>query len=597
MKKYWLILLCCSFSAKAQNPEPITYTFSVIDAKHHLAEVSVTFPQVGTKTLEVKLPVWRSGRYEILNLSKNISQFKAQHNNDQPINWNKVDKNTWKLWLNQPGDVTITYQVYANLLKARVAHIDDSHAYLDASGVFMFSPSYRDVPLIVNLKVPDDWQSRSGMEKINDDHSFYANNYDQLVDSPIETGIHEFTSFEVDGKTYEIVVWGQGNHDINDLKEQVTLLHHEGEKIWQEFPFERYVYMYHVGDGLRGATEHVNSTIIQNDRFKFKPRKSYLKILATTAHEFVHTWNVKAYRPAGIAPYDYSVENYSDLFWMAEGITSYYDDLFLMRAGIYEAEEYFEKLASDINKHLNKPGRHVESLAQTSFDTWIKDDSQQAHNASVSIYLEGSMAAWRMDQEIRQITDNRFGLDELQKRLYQQHNNITKGYSKADVLRLLSEITGTDMTPFWDQYIEGTQAIDFDDLLAFYGLQMTHKEDDDSPKKSWIGASLSLNHDAPVINTVDSGGPAWLAGLTAGDQLVAIDGIRVTSQDIEQRIEQLAIEDVVEIHYFSAGLLKESNLKPIAEPHPEFTIEPQEKPSRKQQARFKAWAGQDLIQK
>ena len=591
---FLLTFTCFAF---AQNNQPINYQLTVTDAKHHLADVSITFPDVGSKTLAVKLPVWRSGRYEILNLSKNINQFSAHDGSGQALSWHKTDKNTWQLLLKQPGDVTINYQVYANTLKYRVAHIDETHAYLDASGVFMFTPTMRQQPLTVSLSVPESWQSRSGMDKIAA-HTFRADDYDQLVDSPIESGLHEFLAFELDGIDYEIIIWGDGNHDINDLEAQISLMHAEVKQIWQTFPYQRYVFMYHAGDGLRGATEHVNSTIIQQARFNFKPRKSYLKVLATTAHELVHTWNVKAYRPAGIAPYDYSQENYSDLFWMAEGITSYYDDLLLLRAGIYQPKDYFEVVAKSIHDHLKKPGRKVESLAQTSFDTWLKDDAQQTHNASTSIYLEGHLMAWRLDQEIRHLTDSQYGMDELQLRLYQHHRNMDRGYSKSDVLKLLKDITGTDMSAFWSDYIEGTTAIDFDQLLSFYGLQRTEKNtDDENPATyAWIGAAFDSDDKSVLIKTVDSDSPAWQAGLNAGDQLLAIDGIQVTNENIEKRIQQLSLDESHNIHYFSAGRLTETQLTAVTDPNPEFKIEPVEKPSKAQKVSYKAWTGLDLIE-
>jgi predicted metalloprotease with PDZ domain len=592
-----IFLTLISFKIAAENTGAIEYNLSITDAAHHLANVSVTFPKVTSKTLYLKLPVWRSGRYEILNLSKAVSSFSALHENGQDIEWEKTDKSTWKLSLNQPGSVTVSYQIYANTLQQRVVHIDSTHAFLDASGVFMFSPAFRDQALSVKLDVADNWQSRSGMEKTAK-HSFVAADYDQLVDSPIETGIHEFLSFELEDKTYEIVIWGKGNHDINDLKEQITLLHFEAKKIWQTFPFDRYVYMYHSGDDIGGATEHVNSTIIQQRRFNFKPRKSYLKVLATTAHEFIHTWNVKAYRPSGIAPYDYSKENYSDLYWMAEGITSYYHSLLLMRAGIYKPKEFLAKLSENIENHLDKPGRKVESLAQTSFDTWLKDDAQQRHNAAVSIYLEGSLVAWRMDQEIRKLTDNKYGLDQLQKRLYQQHHNTDQGYQKEDVLDSLQETTGSDMTLFWQEYVEGTKAIDFDQLLDFYGLQKTAKaQKDETVESSWIGASLNSEQQLIRIKTVDTDSPAWQAGLTMGDQLLSIDGIKLTQSNFINRIAQLTAGQSYEVHYFTAGRLMSTELTPIINSNPAFNIAALAKPSRKQKARFKAWSGQDLKEK
>lgn len=319
-------------------------------------------------------------------------------------------------------------------------------------------------------------------------------------------------------------------------------------------------------------------------------------MLSTTAHEFIHTWNVKAYRPSGISPYDYSKENYSDLFWMAEGITSYYDDLLLMRSEIYKPKEYFAVVAKNIQDHLTKPGSKVESLASTSFNTWLKDDTQQTHNSSSSIYLEGNLVSWRMDQEIRQLTDNKYGMDELQLRLYQQHHNIDQGYNKNDVLNLLKDITGTDMSEFWSQYIEGTRPINFDELLDFYGLQRTPKSNKDAPLKSnaWIGTVFTFKGDEVHIKTVDSDSPAWQAGLNAGDQILAINGIKVTAENIEKRIQQLNLDQQQAFTYFSAGRLSETKLQAITNPNPEFNIEAVKKPSRKQKARYKAWTGLDL---
>ena len=587
------LLLIFSTMSFAENHQ-INYHFKVTDAQHHLAEVTVTFPEVNFKSLEVQLPVWRSGRYEILNLSKAVRHFTATDQQNNVLNWDKTNKNSWRIFLQKPGAVTIKYQVYANSLKHRVIHIDATHAYLDASGVFMFAPEFRDHPLTVQMDAPDDWQSRSGMEKLSA-HQFVATNYDQLVDSPIESGIHQFVTFKVADKQYEIVIWGAGNHDIQDLQQQVTLLHHAGKQIWGDFPFERYLYIFHAGDGLRGATEHVNSTIIQQHRFNFAPRDKYLKVLATTAHEFIHTWNVKAYRPAGIAPYDYSEENYSDLFWMAEGITSYYDDLMLMRTGIYQPDEFHSKLAENILKHLNNPGKAVQSVASSSFDTWLKSDAQQNHNQNVSIYLEGAMVAWLLDQQIRTHSADKYGLDELQKRLYQQHRNIDQGYQKHDVLHILSTITEHDFTPFWNDYVEGVKAIDFDALLDFYGLQMVTKDSNKQPTPdTWIGAAFAAEGGLAQIKTVSRDSPAWQAGLTAGDHLVAINGLKVTADDIDDRIKLLSPGEHYNLHYFNAGSLLETTLSPIRSPHSEFEVKTVDNPSKKQQKRYQAWAHQTL---
>lgn len=571
--------------------DTVRYEFSVDNAAQHLGRVSMSLPETINDQVEFKLPVWRSGRYQILDLSKNISHFSAQDAQGQKLDWHKTDKNTWVIENPTKTAVQISYLVYANMLAYRVAHIDESHAFLDASGVFMYSPGWRQAPLSVRLDVPEHWRSRSGMASPSN-HVFVANNYDQFVDSPIETGVHEFMAFTVAGRDYEIVIWGQGNYDIADLKSNIESIIQVAADLWGDFPFQRYVFMYHVGEGLRGATEHVNSTIIQSDTFQFQPMKDYFKVLATTAHEFVHTWNVKSYRPKGIAPYDYSAENYSDLFWMVEGSTSYYDDLFLLRAGIYEPKDYFNRLADGIYSHLDKPGRKVSSVAMSSFDTWLKNDAHFSLNNQVSIYLEGALKTWALDQAIRKTSDHKYSYDDVQRILYQQHTNANKGYSSDDIQAILTDLTGSEMTDFWQSYVTGTKALNFDNLLAYYGLRRVF--DEDSQNLPWLGIESLSDEAGLAIRGVHRDSPAWHAGLTGGDVLLAINGHRIRADNWSNRLEMLVVGESYTVSYFSGDQLKSTTVKPISNPNPRFSIEPLDKPSRQQKKVFKNWTGMDL---
>ena len=571
--------------------ETVQYHFSVENSSQHLGRVSIELPVMAEQRIEIKLPVWRSGRYEVLDLSKNITEFSARNKSGEALNWQKSDKNTWVIDNPDRQQLTVSYLVYANMLRYRVAHIDDSHAFLDASGVFMFVPALRQAPLMVTMDVPGHWQSRSGMTSPSE-HVFVADNYDQLVDSPIESGVHQFLAFNMDNRQYELVVWGDGNYDISDLKAKIEQIDQVAADLWGDFPFQRYVYMYHVGAGLRGATEHVNSTIIQSDRFQFEPLQDYFKVLATTAHEFVHTWNVKSYRPAGIAPYDYSTENYSRLFWMVEGSTSYYDDLFLMRAGIYEPKDYFKRLADNIQNHLNKPGRHISSVAMSSFDTWLNNDPHHSLNNQVSIYLEGALKSWALDQVIRAQTDNQYSYDDVQRRLFAQHKNSDVGYTEADVQAILYDLTGSSMTEFWQSYVAGTKALDFDDLLSFYGLRRIF--DEDSRQQVWLGLEIRADDAGLGITAVHRDSPAWQAGLTGGDIVLAINGQRVQTDSWSDHQAMMAVGERYTVNYFRGDELKTTTIIPVKNPNPEFIIEPVEKPSRQQKKVFKAWTGADL---
>jgi predicted metalloprotease with PDZ domain len=591
-----VLLITCFFSSQINAND---YTLTITDANHHLAEVEIVFKGVKTKSFSVKLPVWRTGRYQVLNLPTNIRNFQALDANDEPLQFQKDDKNTWRILINTPNIVKVKYQVYANLLRSRVSHIDETHAFLDATGVFMYSESQRDNPLTVTLNVPQDWRSVSGMESIGL-HQFKADSYDQLVDSPIESGIHTFDSIKVEEQTYEIVIWGDGNFDMDRLKKDIEKLHFEAKAIWKTFPFKRYVYMYHAGDNLRGATEHVNSTIIQTDRLGFYPDKNYNKLIATTAHEFVHTWNVKSYRPAGITPYDYSKENYSDLFWMAEGMTSFYDNLLGVRSEIFSVKEYLENVAKDIHNFKNKPGRAVMSLAESSFDTWLPNNGNRAHNTTVSIYLKGSLVSWLMDKEIRELTSNKKNLDDLHYLLYKKYANAESGYTSYDVKQLLKKITGHDFSDFWNNYVEGTTEIDFDELLAFYGLQVEQKDkkankDEEGDKKKpalSLGLNIKSVNGLSEITRMDFEGPAWKAGLAPGDQLIAIEGFRINN-NLDKHLENLEEGKSYDLTYFNQGQLKATKVSPIKGQPKKIKIVALDSVTKKQKKHFKSLTNQD----
>jgi predicted metalloprotease with PDZ domain len=589
--KVLFLLLLINITVTAKE-FPNKYILSVTDAKHHLAEVEVEFNGVVTRTLEVKLPVWRTGNYEILDLSKNIRQFQAFDAAGKPLTWHKTNKNTWKIFVNTPNIVKVKYQTYANLLRKRVSHIDETHAYLDASGVFVYSESQRKKPLTVQLNVPTGWRSASGMEKITE-HGFKAENYDVLVDSPIESGIHYYDSFKVEEQTYEIVIWGEGNFDAQQIKVDIAKLHYQAKALWKSFPFKRYVYMFHAGDKLRGATEHLNSTIIQADRFGFSPAKKYRKVIGTTAHEFIHTWNVKAYRPAGISPYDYTKENYSDLFWMAEGTTSFYDNLFNVRAEIYTLKQYLAFLAEDINEFRQKPGRHIMSLSETSFDTWLENNPNRRHNTTVSIYLKGSLVSWLMDKEIRQLTHNRKSLDDLHYLLYKNYKSNPNGYSSYNVKQLLKRITKHDFSQFWQDYIDGTKAINFDELLAFYGLQIEKTKEKELPTLS-LGIETDEKEGLLILSIVDYDGAAWKAGLTVGDSLVALNGYQINEANYKKQLENLEIGKTYQLDYFNQGILRQTTIVPQMAAPDKIKIIPLEVLSKQQKSHFLTWTKHNI---
>lgn len=565
----------------------VNYTLSIIEPEHHLGHVSAQFPQTAQAHLDVKLPAWRTGRYELLNLANGVRYFTAKNKDGKLLRWEKISHSTWRIYLNTPTEVNIDYQVYANELSTRARHIDDSHAFIDASGFFMFSESFRQEPITVELNVPKGWRSVSGMENYKNKHSFKASDYDVLVDSPIETGINQHYSFVVDGRNYELVIWGQGNYDVDLMLKDLKTLVSTGNFIWDSYPYKRYVFMVHATSGASGATEHINSTIIQRPRNRFGSREDYLAFISTAAHEFIHTWNVKAYRPKGLTPYDYTNINYSKLLWMAEGSTSYFEDYLLVRSGIQTTDEFFNVLSKTINRHLSMAGREVQSASETSFDKWINQGDDHARNFSTSIYLEGALISMALDIDLLEKSQGKISYKDVHSELYKQHK-LPKGFTEQDVLVILKQLTGRDYSNWWQANVDSPANIDFDALLAKVGLVYVF------PKKAKIIASI----DALAINTgelltlnhVLRNGTAWKAGLTSGDKIVAINKQHVSNQ-LKASLENFKPNDKVLIDFIRRDTLKTATLVLAKSYDMPKQIAANTHATPVQKALFKAWMG------
>ena len=578
----------------------VRVNINIEQPEHHLANIELKFDQSQVNQVNFYLPTWRTGRYQTLNLANGIRDFIAKDSQGNVLSWRKIDKHTWQVSGAKNKKIHLSYQVYANQLAKRTRHIDDSHAFLDSSAVVMYNEASRNLEHTIQLLVPKLWRSFSGLDSGENSHQFIASNYDQLVDSPIETGINEHHEFYVDGRQYELVIWGEGNYDSAKMVNDLQVLVKQSKQIWQGYPFKRYVFMVHATSGVRGATEHVNSTIIQRSRFKFSTRKDYLSFIAVAAHEFVHTWNVKQYRPQGIVPYDYQQENYSNLLWLVEGSTSYLQYQLLLRGKLMTTDEFFTALAKRITAHIHKPGKASQSVAQASFDAWISEGGDYGNNHSVNIYAEGFLASWLLDFDMLNKTDLSKSYRNVHNQLYQQHR-LPQSYKEVDVLNILKQITGSDYQVWWQDNIHGTAKIDFSLLLAKAGLEMSYAKsgDDKSNKetKVWIGLQTKQGTHGLVISSVEKNSPAWQAGLTIDDVIVAVDGLRMVEKDLVNRLKDFKAEQTIEFTYFRRDKLKTSKVKLSVIAKNKLKIITLAKVSNKQKAFFKAWTGLELPEK
>ncbi|WAL80138.1 M61 family metallopeptidase [Shewanella sp. DAU305] len=590
MKPNRLSILILSAFFSGQVLADVKYQIDLVKPEHHIAQVSVTFPEVKTTDFTVNLPVWRTGKYQVLPLADGVRLFSAKDNQGHELPWKRTASGEWQVALTQPTSVTVSYQLYANELGQRVRHIDASHAYLDASGVFMYSPQFRSEPVSVQLNVPETWQSYSGMASGTPAHSFIAPTYDVLIDSPIETGVSTHKQFSANGKSYELVFWGEGNYDADKVVKDLTALSGQAKAIWDDYPFDRYVYMVHATSGASGATEHVNSTVIQLPRFSFRERKDYLRFISTASHEFIHTWNVKAYRPAGLVPYDYQHENMTELLWMAEGSTSYFQGQLLLRAGVMTPKEFLEDLAKRVEKNQLNPGRETQSVTEASAGEWSSTGGDYAINHSVNIYSEGYLTSLALDFSLLQDTKLKHSYRDVHRRLYQDHR-VPKGYGVSDVQHILKDLSGKDYAPWWQANVNSPMSLDFPELLSQAGLAMSYGKD--SKVEAFAGMTLSSAHGSLVLDQVLRNGPAWRAGIVAGDEVLAINGLKVTAAGFDKRIKDFKTGDSIEVTLFSNDKIKQVKLILGEQQSGKLVLKGDAKATKQQKAFFKAWLGID----
>ncbi|RVU40656.1 M61 family peptidase [Rheinheimera riviphila] len=564
------------------------YQITITQPEHHLADIEMRFVAERAGPLQLKLPAWRSGKYQIMDLASGVRLFRATDSNNQQLTFDKIEKSIWELQVHTPGVITIKYQIYANELAQRTRHIDDSHAYINASAYLMYTDQTRHQPVSVQLKVPTAWRSTSGMQRGENPHQFLAADYDVLADSPIETGIHQFYNFEADGRSYEVVIWGEGNYDPKQMVTDLQKLVAQAPTIWQGYPYQHYLFIIHATHGARGATEHLNSTVIQRERFSFGSREHYLQFLSTAAHELIHTWNVKAYRPSELVPYDYLQPNYSKLLWISEGSTSYFQNQLLLRAGLMTHAEFYADLAKRLDKFDRLPGAHVQSVAQSSFDNWISLNGDHADNFSVNIYSEGYLVSWLLDHYLLSHSGLKASYRDIHRQLYQRFGKTT-AFTAKDVQSIAQELTGKSLLPWWQQQVDSPPKVDSDKRLAAAGLERVVVKE----QQAWLGLTGEFKNGSDKISKVERNSPAWKGGVTIDDEIVALNQLQLKASLLD-RMKDFKPGQTIELSLFREGRLQHKKVVLGALPAKPSQISPVAKPTTAQRKFHQAWLGVEL---
>ncbi|HED66398.1 MAG TPA: M61 family peptidase, partial [Planctomycetes bacterium] len=463
-----LVASCGSLSARVPTPrsEEVLYHVSFPAPQTQHVSISTVFPTGGRDELVVSLPTWRPGRYHILNPAGTLRGFTARTPDGTQLQARKTAVSTWAITTLGAPRVVIDYTIYANSLGDRTRHVDPTHAFLSGSSVFLYSDRLRSAPLTVEVDLPTGWDIATGLERVpGREDAVAAPNYDVLVDSPLEIGLHDRVTFTVADTPHEFIYWPPGiERDDERIIEDATKIIEAQRAIFGRLPYERYVFLVH-GSEARGGTEHLNSTIMQTSRAALEGSRenddAYKGFLSLLAHEFFHTWNVKQLRPAGIHPYDYQHENLSDMLWVCEGTTSYYAALTRTRAELTKPDKYLEGLGKAAAGLLRSPATAVQSVAEASRDAWIDARNADSANSSVDIYGKGSLVSFCLDMEVRKRTENRVSLDDVMRTMFERFPLDGPGYRRQDMVAVLDELTGTEFSGWFASYVTGTDKLPY----------------------------------------------------------------------------------------------------------------------------------------
>jgi predicted metalloprotease with PDZ domain len=549
-------------------------------------------------TLDLAMPAWRQGRYAILDPAGTVHAVRAASPAGTPLNVTKTDKATWRIRnaatdATLPTEITVTYNVYANSLNDRTRHVDDSHAFLSGATVFMYLPERRTDAVSVLIEAPPEWQVSSGLKHVaGNPRLLLAPDFDTLIDSPIEVGIHDAVCFLVDGKPHDLVVWGTVAADMDRLKRDLAALVRTQAAFWGSLPYDRYVFMLHVAPGLWGGTEHLNSTIMQAAPAAFENDQEYRRLLSLASHELFHAWNVKRLRPAALRHLDLGKENYSDLLWLCEGTTSYYDDLFVVRAGLQPADAFLASVAESIYQVRARPGSLIQSLAESSFDAWVKFNRPTPNdvNTTVSFYEGGALFSLFWDLTLRVLTGNKQSLDAVMRELYRLFPPESAGFSSRDLITITSRLAGRPVEDIFERHVFGTAKLPFEEAFEVVGLRLTPI---DSDPRAYLGLSVQDQNGLAVVRSVLADGPAYAAGVNVGDELIAINENGVSPVnfvgDLEARYRP---GDALRIQVRRRGQSRFFAVCLDAKPQSRCRLVPVTAPTDKQRAAYQSWLNQ-----
>lgn len=574
-----------------------TYHFSYQNPATQYLDIAVTIPANGQQELTLQLPAWRPGRYELGNFAKNIKGFRVEDADGNSLPFQKVTKDCWTVDTNGADTVVVKYSYYANQLNAGATWLDATQVYVNPVNCCLYAAGHENNACRVEVAVPASYQLACGQAHTVEPTAtgiklvFETEHFDLLADTPfIASATMQHRRFELWDFTFHLWFQGECRPGWDKMVDDFKAFAAVQIETMGGMPVKEYHFLFQIlPTPFHHGVEHLTSTVIAlGPAYKLMQGEVYEDFLGVSSHELFHVWNIKTIRPAEMLPYDFTGENYFETGFVAEGVTTYYGDVFLLRAGVFSANTYLALLADTIKRHYHNYGRHNYSVTQSGFDSWLDGYVPGAPHRKVSIYNEGCLLAFMLDVQIRKHSDNAYSLDDVMRRLYDDFGKANRGYTANDYRAIAEELAGVSFEDFFTKLVFGKD--DYTDLLheslAYLGIELATQ-----PAAAVAERVFGFKTEANKVAAIAPQSPAEKAGLTLGDTIVAVNSFAITN-NLNDWLGYFAGE-TIKLTVNSGGRLANLYLHPDKDNYySTFSLKQMALPSPTQAAAFAKWANQ-----
>ena len=580
----------------------LRYRIALPRPDSHLVEVELRFP-AGRPSVTVEMPAWCPGSYLIRDYARHVRDLVAEDaGSGRRLETEQVSKREWEIRPGDAGEIRLRYRVYGHELTVRTNHIDASHAFLHGPALFMFPSEARDWPCELEVAAPAGWPIETGLA--GGEGRYRAADVDELLDCPLHVGPVELRELHAGGRPIRLAVWGHeergGPFGLDDLTRDLGKVIDSHAARLGDLPPPAYTFILMLSPGAYGGLEHRSSSANLNSPFAFAQGKSYQELVELLSHELFHAWNGKRLRPAAFDRFDYGRENYTRCLWVIEGLTSYYDRLAVRRAGVMTAGQYLGKLLEDWGRMLAVPGRFRHSLEDSSLNAWQKlyKPDESNINTTVSYYLKGSVVMAALDLELRRRSEGEIDLDRVLVHLWREFGARERGYPE-DVRAIFEEASGLELGDFFARHIAGREDPDMKGALAAFGLDLTatwdgYKKEEGARPPVWLGLFMQPGGGRVVAGILD-GGPAERAGLSPGDEIIAVNRYQVAGEaDLRGKLLGRAAGEEIDLAVFRRGRLETLEVALEHAPHTRLELVAQAEAGSMARKLYRDWMGEDL---